>query len=60
VARALASSGVKLVPDIVAGGGNGDGTSSLVGLLLATLVRDSVARSGGAGAKAGETSEGGR
>lgn len=42
VARALAASGVKLVPDIVAGGGSGDGTSSLVGLLLATLVRDSI------------------
>jgi uncharacterized membrane protein YqiK len=54
VARALAASGVKLVPDIVAGGGNGDGTSSLVGLLLATLVRDSISKNGGAAAKAEE------
>jgi uncharacterized membrane protein YqiK len=51
VARALASSGVKLVPDIVAGGGNGDGTSSLVGVLLATLVRDSLGKNSGTAPK---------
>jgi len=38
VAEALAKSGVKLVPDIVAGGGNGGGT--LVDVLLANVIRD--------------------
>jgi uncharacterized membrane protein YqiK len=42
VAESLAKSGTKLVPDIVAGGGNGGGT--LVDVLLAGLIRDSVAR----------------
>ena len=44
VARALASSGFKLVPDVVAGGGNGgtDGGGSLVNILLATLIRDGL------------------
>jgi hypothetical protein len=36
VARALAGSGMKLVPDVVAGGGNGGGT--LVDVLLAQLI----------------------
>jgi uncharacterized membrane protein YqiK len=39
VAEALAKSGVKLVPDIVAGGGNGGAT--LVDILLANSIRDS-------------------
>jgi len=43
VAEALAKAGVKLVPDVVAGGGAGGGT--LVDVLLANLVRDSVAKS---------------
>lgn len=38
VAEALAKSGVKLVPDIVAGGGNAGGT--LVDVLLANIIRD--------------------
>jgi uncharacterized membrane protein YqiK len=38
VAEALAKSGVKLVPDIVAGSGNGGGT--LVDVLLANVIRD--------------------
>jgi uncharacterized membrane protein YqiK len=38
VAEALAKSGVKLVPDIVAGGSNGGGT--LVDVLLANVIRD--------------------
>jgi hypothetical protein len=43
VARALASSGFKLVPDVVAGGGGGtDGGGSLVNILLATLIRDGL------------------
>jgi hypothetical protein len=39
VAEALAKAGVKLVPDIVAGGSNGGGT--LVDVLLANVIRDS-------------------
>lgn len=47
VARALAGArGVKLVPDIVATGNGTDGSSSLVSLLLATLVRD-ISKNGG-------------
>jgi uncharacterized membrane protein YqiK len=44
VARALAASGFKLVPDIVAsGGGSGtDGGNSLVNILLASVIRDNV------------------
>jgi uncharacterized membrane protein YqiK len=44
VARALASSGFKLVPDIVASGSGGgtDGGGSLVNILLATLIRDGI------------------
>jgi hypothetical protein len=38
VAEALARSGVKLVPDIVAGGGANNGT--LVDVLLANVIRD--------------------
>lgn len=44
VARALAGSGFKLVPDVIAGGGGGaDGSSgSIVNLLLVTLIRDGL------------------
>jgi uncharacterized membrane protein YqiK len=44
VARALASSGFKLVPDVIAGGGGGgpDAGGSLVNILLATLIRDGL------------------
>ena len=44
VARALAGSGFKLVPDIIAsGGGSGaDGGNSLVNILLASVIRDNV------------------
>ena len=42
VAEALAKSGVKLVPDIVAGGGATGGT--LVDVLLANVIRDGSAR----------------
>ena len=41
VARALAGSGFKLVPDIVAGGGEGGG-SSLVNVLLAGIIKDQM------------------
>jgi uncharacterized membrane protein YqiK len=45
-AKALASSGFKLVPDIVAGGGGGsEGSSSLVNVLIARLIHDGL-RSG--------------
>jgi len=46
VAEALAKSGVKLVPDIVAGG-SGPGGGTLVDVLLANLIRDGVARNAG-------------
>jgi uncharacterized membrane protein YqiK len=42
VAEALAKGGVKLVPDIIAGGGTAGGT--LVDVLLANVIRDSQAR----------------
>lgn len=42
VAEALAKSGVKLVPDIVAGGGSNGGT--LVDVLLANVIRDGTLR----------------
>ena len=42
IARALASSGFKLVPEIVAGGGADGSSSGLVNVLLANLVRDQV------------------
>ena len=45
VAEALAKSGVKLVPDIVAGGGASGGT--LVDVLLANVIRDHTARAAG-------------
>jgi uncharacterized membrane protein YqiK len=49
VAEALSKSGVKLVPDIVAGGGKG-GDSSLVNVLLGTMLRDMMAPKGHEGA----------
>jgi len=41
VAEALAKAGVKLVPDIVAGGGGGQG-GTLVDVLLGNLIRDGM------------------
>jgi hypothetical protein len=43
VAEALAKSGVKLVPDIIAGAGASGGT--LVDVLLANVIRDGTLRS---------------
>ncbi|MDV6321601.1 hypothetical protein, partial [Chromohalobacter sp. HP20-39] len=40
VAEALAGSGMKLVPDVVATGGSGSGGGTLVEVLLANLIRD--------------------
>jgi len=40
-AKALAGSGFKLVPDIVAGGGGAEGAGSLVNVLLANLIASS-------------------
>jgi uncharacterized membrane protein YqiK len=45
IAEALAKSGVKLVPDIVAGVGSSGQGSTLVDVLLANVIRDSAARS---------------
>jgi uncharacterized membrane protein YqiK len=47
VAQALANSGVKLVPDIVAGGGLGGG-GTLVDVLLASVIRDRNGMNGAA------------
>jgi uncharacterized membrane protein YqiK len=44
IAEALAKSGVKLVPDIVAGVGASGQGSTLVDVLLANVIRDSAAR----------------
>ena len=41
-AKALAGSGFKLVPDIIAGGGEGGQGGSLVSVLLANLVAENV------------------
>jgi len=49
VARALASSGQKLVPDIVAGGGSG--TSSIVEMLAAQMFREKLNPPATTGAK---------
>ena len=45
-AKALAGSGFKLVPDIVAGGGGADGGGSLVNVLLANLIASSHPKAG--------------
>ena len=45
VAEALAKSGIKLVPDIVAGGSDGSG-GTLVDVLLAGLIRESRKKGG--------------
>ncbi|MDO3615364.1 SPFH domain-containing protein [Ralstonia pseudosolanacearum] len=42
VAEALAGSGMKLVPDVVATGGGGSGGGTLVEVLLANLIRDGM------------------
>lgn len=42
VARALSTSGFKLVPEIIAGGGTGDGNNSLVNMLLAMVIKDNL------------------
>ena len=48
VAQALANAGVKLVPDIVAGGRLGGG-GTLVDVLLASVIRDRDGVNGAAG-----------
>jgi uncharacterized membrane protein YqiK len=52
VAESLSKSGVKLVPDIVAGGGDGAGGGSLVSVLLGTMLRDMVQSKGRDGGRA--------
>ena len=48
VAQALATAGVKLVPDIVAGGGTMGGGGTLVDVLLASVIRDRNGANGAA------------
>ena len=44
IARALSTSGFKLVPDIVAGGGESGGSSgSLINILVANMIKDRMA-----------------
>ena len=61
IAKALASSGTKLVPDIVAtggGGGNGlAGNGSLVEVLLASIIRDQLQKKQGDAPPAATTEE---
>jgi uncharacterized membrane protein YqiK len=44
VAEALAKSGMKLVPDVIAGGGTGSSGGTLVDVLLANMIRESATR----------------
>lgn len=45
VAQALSKSGFKLVPDVIAGGG-GEGSSGIIDVLMAGLLRDSIGKKG--------------
>jgi uncharacterized membrane protein YqiK len=48
VGKALADSGFKLVPDVIAGGGNGeDGSSGIVQVLMAGMLKDSLGKGNG-------------
>ena len=42
VAKALSSSGFKLVPDVIAGASSSGGEGSLVNMLLALVIKDSM------------------
>jgi len=45
VGKALAASGFKLVPDVVAGGSGGeDGSSGIINVLMAGMLRDSLSQ----------------
>lgn len=46
IARALASSGQRLVPDILVTGGNGANNSGLVDVLLGSILRDAMKKPG--------------
>jgi uncharacterized membrane protein YqiK len=52
IGRALAENNIKLVPEILVGGGAGGSSGSIVDVLLANLVRDGMQKSGGAAAGA--------
>jgi uncharacterized membrane protein YqiK len=47
VGKALASSGFKLVPDVVAGGGAEGGASGIINVLMAGMLKDSLAKKPG-------------
>ena len=42
IGRALAANKIKLVPEILVGGGSGGSSGSIVDVLLANLVRDGL------------------
>ncbi len=42
VGRALAGSGFKLVPDVIAGGGTDGGSSGIINVLMAGILKDSL------------------
>ncbi len=46
VARALATSGFKLVPDVVAGGNGEGGRGTLIDVLVAGMIRDKITNNG--------------
>jgi uncharacterized membrane protein YqiK len=53
VGRALASSGFKLVPDVVAGGGNEGAAGGIINVLMAGMLKDVLGAKGASPAAAG-------
>ena len=53
VGRALASSGFKLVPDVVAGSGNEGASSGIINVLMAGKLKDALGAKGASPAAAG-------
>ena len=53
VGRALASSGFKLVPDVVAGSGNEGASSGIINVLMAGMLKDALGAKGASPAAAG-------
>jgi hypothetical protein len=53
VGRALASSGFKLVPDVVAGGGNEGAAGGIINVLMAGMLKDALGAKGASPPAAG-------